>query len=228
MTSTDPVWSRRWSPPAWKDGHRRSAPTDRPQRDYLHVSDAVAAYLAIEGAVKDGPGRGEAFNAGTGEPHSVREVIDLIAAEAAREGAIRSSPTIWATAVPQGEIDRQFVDASRLTGLTGWEPKVNLAQGIAEAVAWYRAPTVKRFAGEPGRSALLGWPHVRPIHTDFIRPAATWQPVPDLARRREPGPGPLQRGADPGSADRQHRCRIRENGRRWPPAGGWSRSGPRT
>lgn len=108
-----------------------------PERDYLHVSDAAAAYIAIEGAVKDGPGRGEAFNAGTGEPHSVREVVDLIAAETAREGARPVEPEYLGDGVPPGEIDRQFVDASRLTGLTGWEPKVNLAQGITEAVAWY-------------------------------------------------------------------------------------------
>jgi CDP-glucose 4,6-dehydratase len=110
-----------------------------PQRDYLHVSDAAAAYIAIESAVKDGPGRGEAFNAGTGEPHSVREVVNLIAAEAAREGATPVEPEYLGDGIPQGEIDRQFVDASRLTGLTGWEPKVNLAQGITEAVAWYRS-----------------------------------------------------------------------------------------
>lgn len=109
-----------------------------PERDYLHVSDAAAAYLAIESAVKEGPGRGEALNAGTGEPHSVREVIDLIAAEVARTGGDPVQPEYLGDGVPEGEIDRQFVDASRLTELTGWKPKLNLAEGITEAVAWYR------------------------------------------------------------------------------------------
>lgn len=109
-----------------------------PRRDYLHVSDAAAAYLAIESAVKDGPGRGQALNAGTGEPHSVREVVDMIAAEAARTGNAPVEPEYLGDGVPDGEIDSQFVDASRLTNLTGWKPKVALPEGIAEAVAWYQ------------------------------------------------------------------------------------------
>lgn len=110
-----------------------------PQRDYLHVSDAAAAYLAIEGAVLEGPGRGEALNAGTGAPHSVREVIELIAAEVARTGGEPVEAAYLGEGVPEGEIDRQFVDASRLAGLTGWKPQVTLAEGICEAVGWYRA-----------------------------------------------------------------------------------------
>ncbi len=108
-----------------------------PERDYLHVSDAAAAYLAIEKAVCDGPGRGAAFNAGTGRPHPVREVVGMIAAEAAAQGATPVEPEYLGDGVPQGEIDRQFVDASRLTELTGWRPEVELPEGIAEAVAWY-------------------------------------------------------------------------------------------
>ena len=110
-----------------------------PQRDYLHVSDAAAAYLAIEGAVLEGSGRGEALNAGTGEPHSVREVIELITAEVARTGVEPVEAEYLGEGVPEGEIDRQFVDASRLTELTGWRPRVDLADGISEAVGWYRS-----------------------------------------------------------------------------------------
>ncbi len=110
-----------------------------PQRDYLHVSDAAAAYLAIEGAVLEGSGRGEALNAGTGEPHSVREVIELITAEVARTGVEPVEAEYLGEGIPEGEIDRQFVDASRLTELTGWRPRVDLADGISEAVGWYRS-----------------------------------------------------------------------------------------
>lgn len=109
-----------------------------PERDFMHVSDAVAAYLAIESAVLDGPGRGEALNAGTGEPRSVRAVVDLIAASAAATGADPVAPEYLGEGVPAGEIDRQFVDSARLRELTGWAPRVSLEEGIAEAVAWYR------------------------------------------------------------------------------------------
>ncbi len=39
-----------------------------PERDFLYVEDAVAAYLAIWEALGRGDGRGEAFNAGGGQP----------------------------------------------------------------------------------------------------------------------------------------------------------------
>ncbi len=105
-----------------------------PQRDFLHVSDAVAAYLAIEGAVKEGMARGEAMNAGTGEPRSVSEVISQIG-EATGSGR---EPDYLLDRNPEGEIDRQFVNASRLTEATGWIPTKSFEDGIAEAVEWYR------------------------------------------------------------------------------------------
>jgi len=43
------------------------------QRDYLHVDDAVTAYLALGAALMDGRERSEAFNFGHGRPVSVLE-----------------------------------------------------------------------------------------------------------------------------------------------------------
>jgi len=108
-----------------------------PERDYLHVSDAAAAYLAIEQLVLDGPGRGEAYNAGTGEPHPVREVVGLIADAAAEAGASPVEPEYLGDGVPAGEIDRQYVDSSKLTAASGWSPRTGLADGIADTVRWY-------------------------------------------------------------------------------------------
>lgn len=105
-----------------------------PKRDFLHVSDAVAAYLAIERAVEEGPGRGEAMNAGTGEARSVRDVIGQIrsATESTQE------PDYLLDRNPDGEIDTQYVDATRLLEVAGWAPSVSFEGGIAEAVSWYR------------------------------------------------------------------------------------------
>lgn len=105
-----------------------------PRRDFLHVSDAVGAYLAIEGAVKEGPGRGEAMNAGTGEPRSVREVIETIKTATGSD----QEPDYLLDRNPDGEIDSQYVDASRLAELSGWSPGTAFEDGIAEAVGWYR------------------------------------------------------------------------------------------
>lgn len=104
-----------------------------PRRDFLHVTDAVGAYLAIEGAVREGPGRGEALNAGTGEPRSVREVIAAIKSATGSD----QEPDYLLDRNPDGEIDSQYVDASRLFDLAGWRPEMSFEDGIAEAVSWY-------------------------------------------------------------------------------------------
>ncbi len=105
-----------------------------PERDFLYVEDAAAAYLAIWRAVLDGRGAGEAFNAGGGEPHRVGDVVDLIC----RLTGDQVKPDIRGAGVPAGEIDRQWVDASKLRDLTGWEPTVGLEEGLHRTIEFYR------------------------------------------------------------------------------------------
>lgn len=102
-----------------------------PERDFLHVEDAVSAYLAIADALAGDGAGGEAFNAGGERPHSVREVVDLIAADSSVE------PEYLGKGIPEGEIDRQYVDSTKLRELTGWRPKVDLAGGLNRTLAWY-------------------------------------------------------------------------------------------
>jgi CDP-glucose 4,6-dehydratase len=106
-----------------------------PERDFLYVEDAVAAYLAIWGALESGNAAGEAFNAGSGYPRRVGEVVKLICRLAGTE----VEPEIRGEGTPSGEIDRQWVDHTKLTELTGWEPRVGLEEGLARTIEWYRA-----------------------------------------------------------------------------------------
>jgi len=104
-----------------------------PKRDFLHVDDVVAAYLALATALGSPAARGEAFNAGGDRPHSVREVIDLIVAAGGGEVEPEYGP-----GPPPGEIVDQYLDSSRLRELTGWRPRVELAEGLARTLEWYR------------------------------------------------------------------------------------------
>jgi CDP-glucose 4,6-dehydratase len=113
-----------------------------PERDFLYVEDAVAAYLAIAEALEPvaatgsgaGPAAGEAFNAGGGRPHRILEVAELIC----RLSGTGVTPDVRGAGTPAGEIDRQWVDHSKLTQLTGWQPQIGLEEGLHRTIEWYR------------------------------------------------------------------------------------------
>jgi len=118
------------------DGRRPQIRSDgSPERDFLYVSDAVAAYLAVEHAVgAGGPGAGEAFNAGGERPYAVAEVLQTIVDVSGTD----LQPEFLGTGNPAGEIDRQYVDSTKLRELTGWRPEVDLRDGLIRTLDWYR------------------------------------------------------------------------------------------
>ncbi len=105
-----------------------------PVRDLLYVEDAVSAYLAIADNLGRDEVRGEAFNAGGERPYSVLEIVAAVFAIA----GVEASPEIRGAGNPEGEIDRQYVDASKLREICGWAPSVGLEEGIRRTLDWYR------------------------------------------------------------------------------------------
>jgi CDP-glucose 4,6-dehydratase len=105
-----------------------------PERDFLYVEDAAAAYLAIADALDRDDVRGEAFNAGGGRAYRVGDVVATIA----RLADTGVEPDIRGTGNPAGEIDRQYVDPTKLRERVGWEPAVGLEEGLERTIAWYR------------------------------------------------------------------------------------------
>ena len=123
-----------------------------PERDFLHVEDAAQAYLTVAGSLSKGEVGGEAFNAGWGRPHPVREVIDLIC----ELGPGDVEPDYQGTGNPSGEIDRQFLDSTKIRERIGWEPQVNLREGLKRTLEWYAAHPEVRPAGAPRRAPTPG------------------------------------------------------------------------
>jgi CDP-glucose 4,6-dehydratase len=118
------------------DGRRPVLRSDgSPERDFLYVEDAVSAYLAIAAGLERDDVRGEAFNAGGGRPYPVREVVEIIA----RLSDTGVEPDIRGEGNPEGEIDRQYVDPAKLRDTLGWEPSVDLEEGLRRTIEWYRA-----------------------------------------------------------------------------------------
>lgn len=102
------------------------------QRDYLHVDDAVSAYLALGAVLMDGREHAEAFNFGHGMPVSVLEIVNEIIAAVGRDVA----PVINANA--PNEIQAQWLDSAKAANRLGWKPARDLREGIAKTVPWYR------------------------------------------------------------------------------------------
>jgi len=105
-----------------------------PVRDFLYVEDAAGAYLAIADALDREQVRGEAFNAGGERPYTVGEVVELIA----KLSGSGVQPDIRGAGNPEGEIDRQYVDATKIRELVGWSPAVSLEEGLRRTIEWYR------------------------------------------------------------------------------------------
>ena len=119
---------------ALQDGKRPVIRSDgSPERDYLYVDDAVDAYLAIAASLDDRERWGRAWNAGTGQPVAVRELVERLIAVAGAD----VEPDVQGDGTPPGEIDRQFLDSSAIEAELGWRPQWDLDRGLAATWRWY-------------------------------------------------------------------------------------------
>jgi CDP-glucose 4,6-dehydratase len=105
-----------------------------PERDFLYVEDAAAAYLALDEALDREGVAGEAFNAGGDAPIAVGEMVAMIC----RLAGTDVKPDIRGRGSPSGEIDRQYVDSTKIRTVCGWSPAFTLEEGLQRTIAWYR------------------------------------------------------------------------------------------
>jgi CDP-glucose 4,6-dehydratase len=120
---------------ALQDGRQPVIRSDgSPERDYMYVEDAVGAYLAISDSLDDKKNWGRAWNAGHGEPVSVRDLVSRLIAVS----GVNVEPDIQGEGTPHGEIDRQFLDSTAIKTELGWEPAWDLDRGLSATWEWYR------------------------------------------------------------------------------------------
>jgi NAD dependent epimerase/dehydratase len=104
-----------------------------PVRDLTFVEDTVAAFVAV--AMADGLG-GRVLNAGTGKGISVGELARLALGLVGSDAEIvldqaRVRP-------PASEVGELLADSSALRAATGWQPQVELRDGLARTADWVR------------------------------------------------------------------------------------------
>jgi CDP-glucose 4,6-dehydratase len=106
-----------------------------PVRDYLHVDDAVNAYMLLAERLDDLRVLGEAFNFGGNSPISA---IDLVRKILELSQAHGLEPDIQGKGRLAGEIDRQYLDSHKAETVLGWTPRLDLRSGLRQAIGWYR------------------------------------------------------------------------------------------
>jgi UDP-glucose 4-epimerase len=102
-------------------------------RDFTYVDDSVDAFLA---AALVEECYGKAFNVGGIEPVPLIEVARLCQEIAAAGGVVDTVP--WPPERKKIDIGSIYVDSSRLTEATGWEPRVGLVDGLRRTIDFYK------------------------------------------------------------------------------------------
>lgn len=101
-------------------------------RDVTFVDDAVDAFLragASEAA------NGQVFNVGGTQPHSLREITETLI-EVAGSGSYKLVP--FPADRQAIDIGSAYLDDSKLRSMLGWQPEVDLHEGLERTVEFYR------------------------------------------------------------------------------------------
>jgi CDP-paratose 2-epimerase len=117
-------------------------------RDILFIDDLVDAFLLAQQHMKKLAGN--AFNIGGGPTNSISllELLDLLAELHGGDISVRFED--WRAA------DQRYyvADTSKFSGLTGWQPRVSVREGVRRLYEWIRTGE-DQFSAEPVRVANL-------------------------------------------------------------------------
>lgn len=96
-------------------------------RDYVYAGDVARAnYLAVD------RGPSDAFNIGTGESTDVNQLYAMIADAVGFHEKPLNGPH------RAGDLRRNFLDVSKAARFLGWQPQVQLQQGLEQTVKFFR------------------------------------------------------------------------------------------
>lgn len=100
------------------------------RRDFTHVKDIVRAYRLIAEKGRTG----EAYNVGSGTTWSAQEILDRLCRMAKCPIPVRQDPS----RMRPSDTPVICCDHSKLTGDTGWEPKIPLETILTDTLEYYR------------------------------------------------------------------------------------------
>ena len=106
----------------------------RMRRDFTHVDDIAAGVVAAADRIRVKPDETErVYNLGHNDPVELMDFIAAIEQAAGRKAITEMKPK------PAGDVELTFADIARSKRDLDFEPRIGLAEGIADFVGWYRA-----------------------------------------------------------------------------------------
>ncbi|MDX6506460.1 MAG: hypothetical protein QOG06_1104, partial [Gaiellaceae bacterium] len=102
-----------------------------PTRDFLYVEDTAAGLVACAEAESV---EGEVINLGTGTEISIGELAARVLRQLDREVPLSLDQDRLRPA--DSEVERLVADVSKAKRLLGWEPTVDLNEGLRRTVDW--------------------------------------------------------------------------------------------
>jgi CDP-glucose 4,6-dehydratase len=106
-----------------------------PVRDFVYSDDVARGYLLLAENIEENAG--EAFNFGSGNPVQVLDLARRIITLAGMTDQL--TPQVLLQTKIEREIDAQYLSADKAAERLGWQPEVNLDEGLKRSIDWYRA-----------------------------------------------------------------------------------------
>jgi len=100
-----------------------------PRRDFTYVKDTVRGLLAIGVAE---PAVGAVTNLGSGHDLTIAELVEQCCDLVGYRPPVERDPI--RTRPERGEVMRLLCDATRASGIAGWQPRHTLRQGLADTL----------------------------------------------------------------------------------------------
>jgi len=102
-------------------------------RDYLYIDDAVRGIIELA----DSGESGEIYNLSSGKGSTINDLINVISRTLGL--CVNTNYTYSRTS----DVRKSILDSNKLFQLTGWNPKINLDDGIKVTAEWLSAQGVK-------------------------------------------------------------------------------------
>jgi UDP-glucose 4-epimerase len=112
-------------------------------RDYIHISDLVAAIRAAASVAGIG---GETFQIATASETSLLEIVDALIAAMRAEGL--EPPETYHGEKRVGDVERNFSDTSKARKILGWIPKMGLEDGLRRTIRYFQDLEEQSKAGD--------------------------------------------------------------------------------